>query len=147
MKYSDVKVIYLLENRYVPGKQGKPVLYYPGALKETSLLTEQELVNQWSNGVSGYYRNHRSSHEVLGVIQGSAALELGGDGKVHLEVKPGDLLVFPSGTEKRQVSSSPDFKAAGYSSNYESSNEESDLSEIPFFANNGTEFYQLSFNL
>ncbi|OCA89273.1 hypothetical protein A8F94_23805 [Bacillus sp. FJAT-27225] len=147
MKYSDVKVIYLLENRYVPGKQGKPVLYYPGALKEASLLSEQELVNQWSNGVSGYSRNHRYSHEVLGVIQGSAALELGGERKVHLEVKSGDLIVFPSGIEKRHISVSPDFRAAGFNTNEEDAELANILSEVPFFLNNGTQYYQLSFNI
>lgn len=145
MKYSDVKVIYLLENRYVPGKPARPVLYYPGALKDATHSSERELLDKWRNGISGYYRNHRSSHEVLGVIQGSAALEIGGERKVQLEVKPGDLIVFPTGTEKRPVSISPDFKAAGFNSD-EDGDDDAFYSEIPLYHNQEAHYYQLSFN-
>ncbi|WP_053366247.1 cupin domain-containing protein [Bacillus sp. FJAT-27245] len=144
MKYSDVKVIYLLENRFVPGKPARPVLYYPGALKDASHGAEKQLVDKWKNGISGYYRNHRSSHEVLGVIQGSAALEIGGERKVQLEVKPGDLIVFPTGTEKRPVSVSPDFKAAGFHS--DDDGEDVFYSETPLYNNQEAHYYQLTFN-
>ncbi|WP_059170192.1 cupin domain-containing protein [Bacillus sp. FJAT-27445] len=145
MKYSDVKVIYLLENRFIPGQPSRPVLYYPGALKDATQGSEKELIDKWKNGVSGYCRTHRSSHEVLGVIQGSAALEIGRERKVHLEVKPGDLIVFPTGTEKRPVAVSSDFMAAGYTSE-EDSEEDRFYSEIPFYNNQEAQYYQLSFN-
>ncbi|RHW36356.1 hypothetical protein D1B31_16695 [Neobacillus notoginsengisoli] len=146
MKYSDVKVIYLLENRYVPGRMPKPVLYYPGALKEETIENERELIRKWGSGILGYYRNHRSSHEILGVMQGSAALELGGVRKVQLEVKPGDLIVFPAGTEKRKVSVSPDFKAAGFEAN-DTDEDVQWFTEEPLYGNNGSQYFQLSFNL
>ncbi|WP_409275778.1 hypothetical protein V1499_09685 [Neobacillus sp. SCS-31] len=144
MKYSDVKVIYLLENRFVPGKPARPVLYYPGALKDATRGDEKRIMDKWRNGISGYYRNHSSSHEVLGVIQGSAALEIGSERKVQLEVKPGDLIVFPTGTEKRPVSVSPDFKATGFNS--DEHGEDVFYSEIPLYHNKEAHYYQLSFN-
>lgn len=145
MKYSDVKVIYLLENRFVPGRTVQPVLYYPGALKEETIENERDLIHKWGNGVSGYYRNHRASHEILGVMQGSAALELGGEQKVQLEVKSGDLIVFPAGTEKRKVSASPDFRAAGLETD-DSEKESLYYAEVPFYGNHDSQYYQLSFN-
>ena len=67
----------------------------------------------WVNGVYDYHHYHSTAHEFLGVLNGKATLQLGGeDGKV-LDVTRGDVLIIPAGVGHRCIEAGPQFSVMG----------------------------------
>src|ERR1041384_2801673 len=80
-----------------------PVLYFKHVLKLPNVLpgiavkkrfSENGWGNNWQAGIFSYHHYHSNTHEVLGVIDGSTIIQLGGDEGVTLEIKKGDVLVI-----------------------------------------------------
>lgn len=72
--------------------------------------------NAWRNGVYDYHHYHHyhtTAHEVLGVYQGEATLQLGGPEGVHIEVSEGDVIILPVGIAHKKIKSSHDFRVIG----------------------------------
>jgi uncharacterized protein YjlB len=67
----------------------------------------------WVDGVFDFHHFHSTSHEVLGVVSGSATIELGGPQGEAFHVAGGDVLVLPAGTGHRRASASGDFRVVG----------------------------------
>lgn len=61
--------------------------------------------NSWRNGVYPFHHYHSTSHEVLGVYQGSAFLHLGGDHGKKLRVSEGDVIIIPAGVGHKNLGS------------------------------------------
>lgn len=102
----------------LPNNPVLPVIVYHGALRENPEETERIFndngwLNSWQNGVFSYHHYHSNAHEVLGVISGSASLQLGGDAGRTLAVSAGDVLVLPAGTAHKLLHSSAGFRVAG----------------------------------
>ncbi|MEK4047682.1 cupin domain-containing protein [Paenibacillus sp. FSL H8-0048] len=102
----------------LPNNQKLPVLLYKGVLRDHPEDTEQIFnangwLNSWVNGVFPYHHYHSNAHEVLGVISGSASLQLGGDAGYTAEVEAGDVLVLPAGTAHKKLTATHDFRIAG----------------------------------
>jgi len=82
-----------------------PVLAYH-AVAETSrsaaaceeLFAQNGWLGAWRDGIFSFHHFHSTSHEVLGIVSGSARVMLGGPGGRQLEVGVGDVLVLPAGT-------------------------------------------------
>ncbi len=77
------------------------------------LLESHGWGDTWVNGVYDYHHYHSSAHEFLGVLNGKATLQLGGeDGKV-LDVSRGDVLIIPAGVGHRCIEAGPLFSVLG----------------------------------
>ncbi len=67
----------------------------------------------WRNGIYSFHHFHSTSHEVLGIVRGSASVMLGGPGGRTFDVRRGDVLVLPAGTGHFNNGSSDDLLVIG----------------------------------
>lgn len=90
--------------------QSKPVLIYHGAFSaspselKSHFESVGEVEPQWVYGMSPQSHFHSTTHEVLGVVSGSARLCFGGEGnpeRFEPTVKKGDLMIVPAGVSHR----------------------------------------------
>ena len=121
MSATDPKTLVLQPGETMPNSR-LPVLIYRQALARDKpdkaggferLFEENGWRGIWRNGVFDYDHFHSNAHEVLGVAQGKATLQLGGDGGKAIEVEAGDALVLPAGTGHRRISKSENFVVIG----------------------------------
>ncbi|MFC0189555.1 cupin domain-containing protein [Fictibacillus aquaticus] len=106
------------DDGYIPNNPFYPVILYKGALagreSETEMVfNENGWLNSWTNGVFNYHHYHSNTHEVLGVVSGTAVLKLGGENGEEVAVEAGDVVLLPAGTGHKRISASPDFKVTG----------------------------------
>lgn len=76
-------------------------------------FAENGWTGAWRDGVYTFRHYHSNTHEVLGVFEGRAVLELGGDGGGKFEVSPGDVMVIPAGVSHQLLKCSEDFQVVG----------------------------------
>jgi len=84
-----------------------------GAQGCRDLFAQHGWHGSWVDGVFGFHHFHSTSHEVLGVVAGSATLELGGPQGRAFEVTSGDVLVLPAGTGHRSAHFDAAFSVVG----------------------------------
>jgi uncharacterized protein YjlB len=110
------------ENDGVVPNSPLPLLHYRGAFRERgeeaavwleTTFRRHGWANSWRNGVYGYHHYHTNTHEVLGVYQGSALLQLGGEAGAKVEVAAGDVIVIPAGVGHKRLRASGDFAVVG----------------------------------
>lgn len=110
------------ENGFFPNNATLPVLLYKGALhlpEEDSdqLLKEAFNQNDWGNtwvdGIYEYHHYHSITHEVLGVIEGSCTLMLGGEKGVKQKIERGDVIILPAGVAHINIESTDNFTCVG----------------------------------
>jgi uncharacterized protein YjlB len=109
------------QNGRIPNHPKYPLLIYKQlnsatadlhkAFKET--FEQNNWGGSWTNGVYDYHHYHSTSHEVLGVLSGSARLVFGGPGGKEIEVAAGDGVVIPAGVGHCCAWASDDFKVIG----------------------------------
>ncbi|WP_338720212.1 cupin domain-containing protein [Devosia sp. XK-2] len=96
-----------------------PVVIYKGALSAPSAEAMEALFDgngwpsAWRWSVYDFHHYHSRTHECLGVAQGSARLQLGGEGGRVFAVEAGDVVVLPAGTGHKKLSASGDFLVVG----------------------------------
>ncbi len=114
--------IMLAENGWIPNNVRLPVVIYRAALASDgpsladrfeALFSGHGWPANWRDGIFDYHHYHSTAHEVLGVISGSATLEIGGPEGRRIEVSAGDALRLPAGTGHRCLSAKEDFKVVG----------------------------------
>lgn len=96
-----------------------PVLIYhevpaatdPRACEE--LLARHGWLGAWRDGIFSFHHFHSTAHEVLGIVDGSASVMLGGPQGRLFEVRRGDVLVLPAGTGHCNIGSSDDLLVVG----------------------------------
>lgn len=90
----------------VPNNPKLPLLVYRRALDLAVEEPEdgiEKLFNAngwggtWVDGIFPYHHYHSTAHEVLGVAQGRARVQLGGPQGLAAEVAAGDVIVIPAG--------------------------------------------------
>jgi uncharacterized protein YjlB len=98
---------------------GLPVLVYHeveaarAAPSAQGLFDSHGWLGAWRNGIFSFHHFHSTSHEVLGIVAGSASVVLGGPGGRRFEVRRGDVLVLPAGTGHCNAGSSEDLLVVG----------------------------------
>jgi uncharacterized protein YjlB len=105
----------------IPNNPDLPLLVYPGALPASddlpseceALFRENGWGGTWRDGVFPYHHYHSTTHEVLGIVRGSARIAFGGEAGVTVEVEAGDVVVIPAGVGHRNLESSRDFLVIG----------------------------------
>jgi Uncharacterized protein containing double-stranded beta helix domain len=99
-----------------------PVLLYRAAITADAQdrasvfergFAQNDWRNSWRNGVYSFAHYHSTSHEALGVYNGSARLRLGGEHGQTVEVRSGDVILIPAGVAHHNIGASPDFSVVG----------------------------------
>lgn len=98
-----------------------PLLYYQRVIPPSKvtadafeeLLAENGWVHSWRNGVYGFHHYHANTHEVLGIYNGTAVLQFGGENGIEKEVGVGDAVIIPSGVVHKNLGSSFRFGVVG----------------------------------
>ncbi len=98
-----------------------PVVIYRKAIGEEAVSAEalealfdgNGWPSAWRWSVYDFHHYHSNTHECLGVAQGHARLQLGGEQGREFVVSAGDVIVLPAGVGHKKLSSSADFLVVG----------------------------------
>ncbi|HKQ38927.1 MAG TPA: cupin domain-containing protein [Verrucomicrobiae bacterium] len=116
-----VEAIQIQPNGNIPNSQ-LPLLVYRRAARLQSndpasvfekLFEANGWTDSWRNGIYDYHHYHSTAHEVLGVYQGHATVNFGGEGGPITKVWPGDVIIIPAGVSHKNLGASPDFGVVG----------------------------------
>jgi uncharacterized protein YjlB len=107
-------------SEWVPNHPHLPVLIYRDAVEGGDLATlfEERFAGNgwggiWRDGIFDYQHYHTGAHEVLGIAEGRARVQIGGLSGPLIDVAAGDCLVLPAGTGHMRVEASRDFLVVG----------------------------------
>lgn len=98
-----------------------PVLLYRAAFAPSPDLADQierrfranGWRGTWLNGIYTYHHFHPDAHEVLGIAEGEATVQLGGEAGPVVTLHAGDVVVLPAGTGHKRLAGSPDLLVVG----------------------------------
>ncbi|KYG59232.1 cupin domain-containing protein [Planococcus maritimus] len=114
----DAQFFHFEDDGTIPNNPKLPVVFYPEAFHGKTGQIQQAFEdhawgNSWQGGVFDFHHYHSNTHEALGVVSGSAQLQLGGENGDVVEVATGDVCVLPAGTGHKRLSASADFRIVG----------------------------------
>jgi uncharacterized protein YjlB len=84
----------------------------PAAIFEAQ-FAKHNWKRSWRDGIYDFLHFHTSTHEVLGIAQGSARVRFGGSKGKTVKLERGDVVVIPAGTGHRRISSTPNLLVVG----------------------------------
>ncbi|MDB6028272.1 MAG: Cupin 2 conserved barrel domain protein [Verrucomicrobiales bacterium] len=99
-----------------------PLLIYRRAVKLTAmdpaetfeeLFASNHWTNSWRDGIYPFHHYHSTTHEVLGVYNGSAEVQFGGENGIVQKIYSGDVIVIPAGVAHKNRGGSEDFSVVG----------------------------------
>lgn len=79
----------------------------------TDLFARNGWPVQWRYQIFTFTHYHSNTHELLGVSQGQAQVQLGGGTGPTARVQKGDVILIPAGVGHKQLSASADFQVLG----------------------------------
>ncbi|MFW6181462.1 MAG: hypothetical protein ACOC8N_06905 [Spirochaetota bacterium] len=111
--YRSVDYVILTDDGRFPNNGMLPLLLYRGVLPagRADARRFQELFQgngwggSWLGRIYQVHHYHSTAHEVLGVCEGWASLQLGGEGGILFRLQPGDAMVIPAGVAHKLVDS------------------------------------------
>ena len=114
----------LKDDGKVPNNPALPVLLYKNAVDlDKSIAPAAAIENlfrangwghgQWRDGIYPFVHYHSMIHEVLGIAQGRAKVQLGGAHGEVFDLAAGDVVVLPAGTGHQRLSASDDLLVIG----------------------------------
>lgn len=117
MNKQNVETHYFSDNGRIPNND-LPLVLYRKSLEDqidscAKLFKQNNWTNSWENGVFHYHHYHSNTHEVLGVISGTASITFGGENGETIEVEKGDVVVIPAGVGHKKEHGSNNFKVVG----------------------------------
>jgi uncharacterized protein YjlB len=77
------------------------------------LFARNGWLGAWVDGIYPFHHFHSTTHEVLGIVAGSASVILGGPSGHRFDLGRGDVLVLPAGTGHCNAGSSSELLAVG----------------------------------
>ena len=76
-------------------------------------FNENGWTNNWRDVIYRYDHFHSTTHEVLGVGEGTVILHIGGEKGISIEVTAGDVLILPAGVGHCAVSEHMNYEIVG----------------------------------
>lgn len=77
------------------------------------IFSKNEWTNSWRNGIYDHHHYHSNTHEVLGVYEGSTAVQLGGPKGINEQIEKGDIIIIPAGVAHKNLTPERNFKCVG----------------------------------
>lgn len=113
MNSAQLKTLFFKDDGTIPNSRYPLLLYrraFSAMADEGAAWLEKHFAannwtNSWRNGVYAFHHYHSTSHEVLGVYNGSALLHLGGEHGQKVKVEAGDIIVIPAGVGHKNLGS------------------------------------------
>jgi uncharacterized protein YjlB len=119
-KHGKMERVFLKDTGRFPNNEKLPLLLYKdvlelseGASSVEGLFHKNSWLNSWRDGVYGVHHYHSTAHEVLGVYNGSAEVQFGGDEGIRRTLEKGDVVVIPAGVAHKKLKSSAGFGVVG----------------------------------
>lgn len=118
---SEVEIHWLADDGLVPNNARIAARIYRSALP-VGPRAEQSIEahfagngwsNAWVNGIYPFHHYHATVHEVLGLAQGSARVQLGGPSGPVVDLDPGDGVLIPAGVGHCCLRASHDLSVVG----------------------------------
>jgi uncharacterized protein YjlB len=92
----------------IPNNKRLPLIVYRQALGRDGAISDPAQAfealfdsngwgNAWVNGIYDFHHYHSTAHEVLGLADGRAAVQFGGEQGPVVDLEPGDAVVIPAG--------------------------------------------------
>jgi uncharacterized protein YjlB len=103
--------IILQDDGLIPNSR-YPVLLFRGAVELENNNPASSMENRfaanhwldsWRNGIYSFHHYHSTSHEVLGIYQGSVTVRLGGEKGQDFVLRAGDVVVIPAGVGHKNL--------------------------------------------
>jgi uncharacterized protein YjlB len=121
--HEDIGEYRFADDGLYPNNRRWPLLHYHLALAVAGGLASAQACqalferhgwsNGWVNGVYSFHHYHSNTHEVLGVVQGTAEVFFGGPHGQILSLYRGDVVVIPAGVAHKCMDASPNFVVVG----------------------------------
>jgi uncharacterized protein YjlB len=109
-------------NGIVPNNPSLPLVIRRGALSPSeddpaksfqATFARNGWTNAWLGTIHDYHHYHPNTHEVLGVVSGSAQIRFGGEDGELLSVKVGDVMIIPAGVAHALINGGDGFAVVG----------------------------------
>jgi uncharacterized protein YjlB len=106
------------DDGFIPNHPRWPLIVYKGAVRLSRSFDPASVLEElfdshgwgssWRNGIYAYAHYHSGTHEVLGIVRGTAEVQFGGVNGSILGLEEGDVAILPAGTGHRRLKASAD---------------------------------------
>jgi len=113
---------FLRKELYVTPDSELPLIIYRGVYPQNNenlssfyrkLFISNDWNGIWEDGIFTYQHYHETTDEVLGVAQGEATVEFGGEKGITTVINKGDVIIIPVNLRHRSVNASKEFIVIG----------------------------------